>query len=227
MSEAMGSVCPHCQHPIDEDFGLINCSFCGASLFIEMNGEIVSHEKNESEQEMKPEGVSIVESDEENNWREFDGEEMSPPPPLEDFLDENNSTDHNRIEIEESQSTTNPMEPLPLEHQEIHEQQAPEELSSVINEISAYGNSEESSLRDGSLRVRINMTGIDTPELREELRDALMDKKFLWDVEEIMRSIISGDLTLDGLSLLKAAILLERIKGLPLAVSWEQYNMNR
>ena len=44
--------------------------------------------------------------------------------------------------------------------------------------------------RDGNLRYVLTVTGVDTAELREELRDSLTDSKFLWDIETIMKSIV-------------------------------------
>ncbi|MCB0327969.1 MAG: hypothetical protein KDD52_10190, partial [Bdellovibrionales bacterium] len=95
-----------------------------------------------------------------------------------------------------------------------------------MGELSAFGNSEQSLGRDGPLRVKVIVDGIDSPEIRDEIKNALTDKKLLWDVEGMMKSIESGCLIIENLNPLKAAIFVERIKGLPLDVRWEQFSIN-
>ena len=36
----MATHCPNCQNPVDDDFGLIDCSVCGASFFLDLDGSV-------------------------------------------------------------------------------------------------------------------------------------------------------------------------------------------
>ena len=76
------------------------------------------------------------------------------------------------------------------------------------------------------MRVRVTIQGIDTPELRSEVEEALSDKKFMWDTDGLMRSVKSGRLIIDNATPLKAAILIDRIKGMNLEIKWEQFAIN-
>ncbi len=89
-------------------------------------------------------------------------------------------------------------------------------------DITEYANSEISQAKDGQYLFRVWITGIDTKEVRSALREEMSDSRFQWDVEEIMASIKSGRLQISNLSPVKASILINRIKRLPLQIRWEQ-----
>ena len=44
----MMSNCPSCQTLIDEDFGLVTCHGCGATLFVELDGSLRANEESEN-----------------------------------------------------------------------------------------------------------------------------------------------------------------------------------
>lgn len=89
--------------------------------------------------------------------------------------------------------------------------------------ISQYANSEISSAKDGPFLFRILLSGIDTKEIREALREAMEDSRFGWDSVQLMSRISKGNLVIDRVSPVKASILVNRIKRLPLGIRWEQY----
>ena len=343
----MASECPLCQGPIAEDFGLISCPACGASLFIEMDGQVRSYDSGASDGAEPPEQMSPIEQSSQGDedgaielaWdddgaSEQNGEYVGSVPELNvddpfsseqsealklgEFVGDSDGNPHSNPidetermvvdnglpeeqqfsedldqvddsplvdagfgldgevsseELEEGVSDEFPADesgfedntlqsaegeddlPPPLilgdeEEATIQEERptgddastvalndATEYIPPGLNEpmanledmsnIADYGNSEDSLGRVGPLRVKVSLTGIDSPEIREELREALTDKKFLWDIEEVMRSIEGGVLVIDNATPLKAAILLERIKALPLEVSWEQFAINQ
>ncbi|MCB0366067.1 MAG: hypothetical protein H6624_17935 [Bdellovibrionaceae bacterium] len=307
----MTPVCPVCQSQIADDFGLINCPSCGASLFIEMDGQVRAYETNAIDSDEPPAGIQGIGSDpvpdvanegedegvgiemewddqavrggrgggeqdqvpsesravlaSMENWDsvpavdiqgESDGLEMDDDseaennPPLESPVGDYAEGDNTEMLAGEDQVPTVGLQEFPED-----DEPPPvlddggvsdfDELSGVSNEIgmaateyvpesggvgledmsnlSDFGNSEQSVGQSGPLRVRVRMEGIDSPELREDLRDALTDKKFLWDTEELMRSIDGGVLIIDNATPLKAAILIERVKSLPLEITWEQF----
>ncbi|MCB0384319.1 MAG: hypothetical protein KDD43_02925 [Bdellovibrionales bacterium] len=308
----MAPVCPVCQSQITDDFGLINCPSCGASLFIEMDGQVRAYETANIDSDQPPAGIpgvgpadlgeaNIPEGAEDGGlelqWDDRglqesfeDGEEdgvrsesraalasmenWDSVPELGDVESEGPSEydeavgfdevpldasdealegdDTAMLEGEDQVATVGLTEipegddsPPPLDDGGVSEF---DELSDISDEIgmvgtagteyvpqgggsgledmsnlSDFGNSQESVGQSGPLRVRVRLGGIDSPELREDLRHALTDKKFLWDIEELMRSIEGGILVIDNATPLKAAILIERIKSLPLDISWEQF----
>lgn len=300
----MASQCPKCQGAIADDFGLINCPKCGASLFIEMDGNVRAYELGEVSDE-PPEAINSTMklAEEEPADEDLDGAielQWDDDPPLadpptfnaadigpevdpddddEDFseskldwgavpekreppglkaeektsaADKTTASDKTSAQdktdmltgqsliptvnfFQPKEGEDSPTVPLPQEQDEagdlsFSEAPAPsdyvppaaENLEDMSN-LAKYGNSEESQGRAGPLRVKVRVAGIDSPEIREELRAALTDKKFLWDTEEMMRSIDRGVLVIPNATPLKAAILIERIKGMPLDISWEQF----
>ncbi len=113
-----------------------------------------------------------------------------------------------------------------------HGEPAPEESTSTEDQfgapgdplgLNAYANSELSSARDGLLLFKILISGIDSKELRESLREALEDSRFAWSADQLMASISKGALSIENVSPVKATILINRIKRLPVKIVWEQH----
>jgi len=102
----------------------------------------------------------------------------------------------------------------------------PTDGQNALSEISDYGNSEESLAREGNILVTVQIQDIDSPELRASVLENLSDEKFQWNVNELDQSISKGELILERISQLKAAIIIQRIKHLPLKIKWEQYRIN-
>jgi hypothetical protein len=88
--------------------------------------------------------------------------------------------------------------------------------------LQAYSNSEISSGQSGPILFRILISGIDTKEIRESLREALQDSRFAWDERLILSSISKGELAIENVSPVKASIVVNRIKHLPIKIRWEQ-----
>ena len=89
--------------------------------------------------------------------------------------------------------------------------------------LNEFANSEISQAKDGFLMFRVHISGIDSKEIRESIREAIVDQRFAWDPERIMASISKGALKVDRLSPIKASILVSRLKRLPVQIRWEQY----
>lgn len=92
-----------------------------------------------------------------------------------------------------------------------------------LSDIAKFGNSDASGTRDGNLRYDVMISGIDTADVRLALREALTDRKFLWDVDQILRGLRSGSVRIPNVSPAKAHILVARLRSLPVKVRWEQY----
>jgi hypothetical protein len=94
--------------------------------------------------------------------------------------------------------------------------------SADLSEIARFGNSEASLGKEGPYLYDVLIWNIDSKEVREELREALKDTRFAWDSDRIMNSITKGALRIPKVNAVKAAVLVNRIKNLPLGISWEQ-----
>lgn len=91
-----------------------------------------------------------------------------------------------------------------------------------LDAIKNFGNSDLSQGQDGSLYFDVIISGVDSKKIRDELRDCLTDRRFLWDVESLIKSIRKGELRLQGLSSVKTSVILSRLKELPVALRWIQ-----
>lgn len=93
--------------------------------------------------------------------------------------------------------------------------------------LNEFANSEVSSAKDGPLLFRVLISGIDTKEIRESIREVLEDSRFAWDSHAIFAKVSKGNLVINGLSPVKASILITRIKRLPVQIRWEQYAISQ
>ncbi len=93
--------------------------------------------------------------------------------------------------------------------------------------LNEFANSEVSAAKDGPLLFKILISGIDTREIRDSIREVLEDPRFAWDSNEIFSKVSKGHLTINGLSPVKASILITRIKRLPVEIRWEQYAISQ
>lgn len=100
---------------------------------------------------------------------------------------------------------------------------APAANSPDLSDVAAFGNSDISGGRDGNLRYNLIIEGIDTTDVRTALREALTDRKFMWDIDQILRSIRNGKVNIPNVAPTKAYILISRLRGMPVRVRWEQY----
>lgn len=226
--------CPFCQTELPDDFGLIDCSGCDASLFIEMDGSVRSNE-SEPEEPASEEPAAVVEpAGEDYNFELSEDSQESPPEPPpeldpgeEEFPSEPVSFDEPVASEEESMEETmdEPME----ENAEFAEPDSPLEVPPPVTD--SFESEDISNLAtaidqrgtlDG-LRYNLEISGIDTSDLRREVFEALLDKKLGWDTEEVVNSIEAGVLELKSVTAVKAQVVVQRLKVLPLKIRWEQY----
>jgi hypothetical protein len=231
--------CPSCGATQNEDYGMVTCPGCEAILFIDMEG-IAHMGQSEHQAELAtPHAELPAESQPESNFQS----DFSPP----DFADLDPVIPQDPVDIEPPPEP--PPEPTDIPH-EAPPQQAPMDaipefsMDGVLGYsesesedgpppdlgpagdplgINAYANSEFSQGKDGLLLFRLLISGIDSKEIKESIREAIEDSRFAWDPPKIMASISKGTLVIERLSPVKAAILINRIKRLPIAIRWEQY----
>lgn len=88
-----------------------------------------------------------------------------------------------------------------------------------FSDVTDFGNA---SAAVGPLAYTLIIEGIESSLLLKELREAMMDTRFRWDVSGILQQVRGGRLVITGLDPAKAAIFLGRIKYLPFKLSWRQ-----
>lgn len=74
----------------------------------------------------------------------------------------------------------------------------------------------------GPISYTVFIDGVESSRLVHDLREAMTDSRFGWDVNELLTHIGGGRLTLKGLTPAKASVLINRIKYLPFKISWRQ-----
>lgn len=164
------------------------------------------------------------------------GQEEEEPPAPELFEEDHtvlSSPDHGQSEPEEElasqEATTFDFDTPPEGPEEEATPPPPAYVSAAnpdspdLSDIAAFGNSEMSGGRDGTLRYNFIIEGIDTADVREAFREAITDRKFVWDIDQILRSVRNGKVQIQNVAPTKGYILVTRLRGLPLKIRWEQY----
>lgn len=91
--------------------------------------------------------------------------------------------------------------------------------TSDFSDVESFGNTDTTS---GVLAYTVVIEGIESHALLKQLKEAMSDSKFGWDVDELLTRVGGGRLTLPRISPTKASVLISRIKYLPLKISWRQ-----
>ncbi len=221
--------CPVCNARVVEDFGLVECAKCNAQLIVGIDGSVQVSSGDET-----PPMESISQAPQMLPPQQFaDDMDAEVPPPEGDFnLDEAEAAPPAEPEPVAEVAT----EPPPLENafdgsdsQEaadappVYRTPGGPSDSPNLSDLAAFANSEDSGGREGPLRYTLLIHGIDTADVREAFREALTDRKFMWDIEQILRNIRQGFVKIENVSPGKAFILINRLRNLPLQIRWEQH----
>lgn len=234
------AICPLCQNALPDDFGLIECSQCGAPLFVDMDGN-VEHQGAEVVEEPVEEASEPMDA---FHSDDFQPVTMDSEPAEPEFVETDNPEEVASEEIDEDafDEEPAPADPPPTEGfegfsvEEIENQPEPQMQmmppstpngSQDLSDLSQFANSSESGTRDGNLRYTVFIDGIDTADIREGFRDVVSDRRFLWDTDRILRSIKDGQVKIEDVSAVKALLLIHRLRSLPLKVKWEQYAIHQ
>ena len=194
--------CPSCQNELPDDFGLVDCSHCSAGLYIEFDGSVRLREQG---------GVGTTPvpiSHSAHNQNEDMAEQIRVEPPI--LLE----TEPEASEIIE-EVPLNPLPPMILAE--------PARTDQVLEDLVAFGNSQVSSSRDGAYFYDLVISGIDSADLRLEVKEALTDQLFLWDAEAMIRTMDLGELVLRQMTSVKAALVVQRLMSLPVKLKWTQH----
>lgn len=89
----------------------------------------------------------------------------------------------------------------------------------ILEDITDFGNAD---LSNAAFNYTITISGIDSGALRKQIEEAVNDAKFGWNVIQVMAQIKGGVLTIKSVNAVKASILIQRVKYLPVKISWRQ-----
>ncbi|MFK8137804.1 MAG: hypothetical protein AB8E15_05520 [Bdellovibrionales bacterium] len=98
--------------------------------------------------------------------------------------------------------------------------------SDHLKEITDYGNSEVSQAREGVFYYSLKIIGADTAEIRRDIREIISDRKFLIDVDATMKSESDGEIQIEKLNAIKASLIINQLRVLPINISWKQNAIN-
>ena len=90
----------------------------------------------------------------------------------------------------------------------------------LVEEIQDFGNQPAA---ETALTYTVVVECIDHADLREQVKKAITDPRFQWDTNEIMNQQTNGRIEIKKINAVKAAIVVRRLKDLPVKVSWRQY----
>lgn len=216
----MGS-CPVCSSAVADDFGLIECSNCGAQLIVHVDGRV---EYSGSQEASASKEVSLPEPE--------PAEDAQP-----DFAAESTDSFGSIDQATEAEGLPPELggEVAPTEMFDGSEPADAGEAPAMyqagktapnspdLSDLSQFANSSDSGGREGPLRYNLVLSGIDTSDVREAFREAITDRKFLWDTEQILRSIRHGEVRILNVAPGKAHMLISRLRNLPVKITWEQH----
>ncbi|MGE5085006.1 MAG: hypothetical protein ACM3MG_01800 [Bacillota bacterium] len=209
---------------------IFTCPHCDAVYFINWNGqpEMASHDEeagassaassefvsdyNEAvpaiEQGYTPEEITEQPADQNYSPNQFESEEGEQNFGDQGFVS-SESTEEAAFDFSQ---TLDYVEPAPAPSSNVSD-------DANFADVIEFANA---NVGAGPLAYTVFIEGIESSQLVYQLREAMTDSRFGWDVNELLTHIGGGRLTLTGLTPAKASVLINRIKYLPFKITWRQ-----
>lgn len=229
--------CPSCHKEVDvkdKDVGaLFTCPLCRSVYFINFDGtpEYGEVQQPSDEELKKLQNAAVPEKKKKKKKKKDDDEldqqqEAQPDTSTEVFtLEPEPEAIH--LEVEPL-----PIEALPMESPTIENfsyeavsannegqfQQA-EDFNSIASEIENFGNQQTAV---AGISYDLDITGLDTKESQELLREAIDDLRFGWHPEDIVRQIRTGTCKFKDLTPVQAFVLARRVQFIDVEMKWKQ-----
>ena len=245
------SDCPSCHQAVEilekHKGTLFNCPHCNAVFFVDWNGqpELAQHEAEPAFESAPPHADFSSAPTEFSSVESSSGSEAIPTysESAHDFSSNDYSSSGPGLASNdpsaEYSSSGAALSSVPEPHENFPDEKvldpygADQTLGQVPEQPGFSGTPDTSDFSDvtdfanaatstGPLSYVVIIDGIDSSHLVRQLREAMMDARFAWDVEELLTHISAARLVLNGLSPAKASVLINRIKYLPLKISWRQ-----
>ncbi len=206
----MAVSCPRCGNLVEQDFGVATCVHCQAVLFVNMDGyaQITEESANqpalteEKAPEAYPEPESYSAAGDLNSNGELNSDSDA------DFTDKPMFGEKPEAEVDQGHP--------------FHIEPAQSKISEFDPDTSETGIFESTEQVLGAISYSIKIENIDTKDVRILVTKALDDVKFQWDSREIMRSVKDGSIELKNLNPVKASVVVQRVRDLPVKISWKQ-----
>ena len=128
------------------------------------------------------------------------------PTPIEALPTETSSIDNFSYE-------TQPDEPV------VAHASSGQDFASIASEIESFGNDHTAV---AGISYDLEISGLDTKESQELLREAITDARFGWHPEDIVREIRTGTCRLKDLTPVQAFVLARRIQFIDVDMKWKQ-----
>ncbi len=207
--------CPVCQSDVQAGFGMVVCPQCRTPLFFDFDGNLqMATEESEVLEKSENLDNNFITDDDSNKINETILDSSSKDIPS-DFSVKNYTLD-SLAEIDNSETESD------------HEVNLPEYTNqSLTNSSIEFNNNsknsqnlkEQSSSQD-SFIYKIFIKGIDGNRLRSEIYEELKDPRWGWVALELMNQIQAGELVLKKVNGVKASLLINRLKALPIEITW-------
>lgn len=214
------ATCPHCQTSLPDDFGLLECPNCHASVFVDMDGNVI-HEAKKSE--------SVAEVATQDERTQFIAQDSVPAMAEEPLQEEFQQAVEQGFEEQQNAEASNETEfaqPNRIVEPEKENSQENWQVSSseeAFAEVTAFGNEDHTYQNDGPLSYVVTISGIDSKDLEDRLKEVLSDKKLVLDMDRLLPTLKNGQLKITDLNPAKAYVLVSKIYDLPITVEWEQH----
>ena len=236
--------CPNCSKPItitDDNFGtLYRCEHCNAEFFIGFDGA--------PENSKEPLAADLIADQRPGEEPDIQTEEpvagqMLPPmdsgmtldyvsPESDPYAQQQpQSQSNNLFNIQATQDEPpSEMNSLPemnqLPDEPAQQPTAPatkpkgNAFKNFTDDVQSFGNDVSET---GLLSFDIEISGIDLGETKRDLIEALEDKRFGWNIEDLTQNMKDGKLTLSNVSAPKIIVLVKRITALGLVLNWRHH----
>jgi hypothetical protein len=90
-------------------------------------------------------------------------------------------------------------------------------FAEVAQDLTAFGNSETQLAQ---LNYNLKIVGIDNAQILAAVKEALLDSRFGWDAEEMIRLVKHGELAIQKMNPVKAYILAKRLHFIDVEKHW-------
>lgn len=212
--------CPSCHKSVeilDKHLGtLFTCPHCNSVYFIDWNGqpELAQHEEEPPVYDEAPvqsptlEPTQIFESP--DNFESSQSIEEEAPVDAPSFETGPSFESEQGVSMEEPHDFSQTLD----SYQPSTSSDTPD-----FSDVTEFANADTAS---GSLTYTVTIEGVESNHTLAGLREAMTDSRFAWDVDGLLSELAYGRIVLKRLSPAKASVLINRIKYLPLKVSWRQ-----
>jgi hypothetical protein len=235
--------CPNCSKSIaitDDNFGtLYRCEHCNAEFFIGFDGA-PENSKEPLAADLIPDQPPPDEVPNIQTTEPIASQMLAPldggmtldyGSPENDPYAQQQSQSNDLFNIQATQDEPPPemnsmpdMNSLPEEPAQQPTQQTSKSKGNAFknftDDVQSFGNDVSET---GLLSFDIEISGIDLGETKRDLIEALDDKRFGWNVEDLTQNMKDGKLTLSNISAPKIIVLVKRITALGLVLNWRHH----